>query len=205
VAGWGLQTLQTTLTALGWYFILRAGYTRSQVLYRAVLASYATGVALNGFLPANLGTFERQLALVHDRPVLSLAIAAGAVLLNPRPRPRLPPPAARCRREGQAGWRDPREPAPVPRLGGAPVGRRVGGQAGVVAVFLSGYGIAVTFHTVISVAGGNSLANAVSVTPGGVGVNQATNVAALNSVTDAATATAYSLKVKAAERRAQRS
>jgi hypothetical protein len=33
----------------------------------------------------------------------------------------------------------------------------------------------------------------VSVTPGGVGVNQATNVAALNDVTDAGTATAYSL------------
>ena len=41
--------------------------------------------------------------------------------------------------------------------------------------------------------GGNSIANTVSVTPGGVGVNQATNVAALNDVTDAATATAYSL------------
>ena len=26
VAGWSLQTLQTMLTALGWYFILRAGY-----------------------------------------------------------------------------------------------------------------------------------------------------------------------------------
>jgi hypothetical protein len=43
------------------------------------------------------------------------------------------------------------------------------------------------------VAGGNSIANTVSVTPGGVGVNQATNVAALSGVTDAATATAYSL------------
>ena len=49
------------------------------------------------------------------------------------------------------------------------------------------------FHTVMSVMGGNSIANTVSVTPGGVGVNQATNVAALNDVTDAATATAYSL------------
>jgi hypothetical protein len=46
---------------------------------------------------------------------------------------------------------------------------------------------------VMSVAGGNSIANTVSVTPGGVGVNQAANVAALNSVTDPATATAYSL------------
>ena len=45
----------------------------------------------------------------------------------------------------------------------------------------------------MSVMGGNSIANMVSVTPGGVGVNQATNVAALGDVTDAATATAYSL------------
>ena len=44
-----------------------------------------------------------------------------------------------------------------------------------------------------SVMGGNSIANTVSVTPGGVGINQAANVAALNEVTDAATATAYSL------------
>ena len=66
-------------------------------------------------------------------------------------------------------------------------------KLGVIAVFLTGYGIAVTFHTVMSVAGGNSIANTVSVTPGGVGVNQATNVAALANVTDSATATAYSL------------
>jgi hypothetical protein len=26
VAGWGFQTAQTTLTALGWYLILRAGF-----------------------------------------------------------------------------------------------------------------------------------------------------------------------------------
>ena len=45
----------------------------------------------------------------------------------------------------------------------------------------------------MSVMGGNSIANMVSVTPGGVGVNQAANVASLGEVTDAATATAYSL------------
>ena len=66
-------------------------------------------------------------------------------------------------------------------------------KLGVIAVFLAGYGITVSFHAVMSVMGGNSIANTVSVTPGGVGVNQATNVAALNDVTDAATATAYSL------------
>ena len=63
----------------------------------------------------------------------------------------------------------------------------------MIAVFLAGYGIAVTFHTVMSVMGGNSIANMVSVTPGGVGVNQAANVAALGGETDAATATAHRL------------
>ena len=50
VAGFSLQTLQTMLTALGWFFILRAAYPRAPAPYRQVLATYATGVALNGFL-----------------------------------------------------------------------------------------------------------------------------------------------------------
>src|SRR4051794_33086033 len=57
VAGWAFQTLQTTLTALGWFAILRAAFPRAPVPYRQVLAAYAAGVALNGFLPANIGTF----------------------------------------------------------------------------------------------------------------------------------------------------
>ena len=48
-------------------------------------------------------------------------------------------------------------------------------RLGVIGVFLAAYGIPVTFHTIMSVAGGNSLANVVSVTPGGAGVNQAVN------------------------------
>jgi hypothetical protein len=43
------------------------------------------------------------------------------------------------------------------------------------------------------IVGGNSIANVASVTPGGVGVNQAFNVASLNGVTDSTTATAYSV------------
>ena len=34
IAGWTFQTAQTTLTALGWYFILRAGFPDAPVLYR---------------------------------------------------------------------------------------------------------------------------------------------------------------------------
>jgi uncharacterized membrane protein YbhN (UPF0104 family) len=66
-------------------------------------------------------------------------------------------------------------------------------KLGVIAVFLAAYGIPVTFHTVMTVVGGNSIANVTSVTPGGVGVNQAINAASLKNVTDTATATAYSL------------
>jgi uncharacterized membrane protein YbhN (UPF0104 family) len=240
-AGWALQTVQTTLTALGWYFILRAAYPHAPALYRQVLAAYATGVALNGFLPANIGTFvmllmfvamipganfpgvvggtlvqkifftlagafvyvylfasvpgtwERQFKLPHDRPVLTLAIVAGGLLLIVvlvRIFRRKLRDVVRKAAQGGAILARPREylirvalPSLVAWLA----------KLGVIAVFLAGYGIAVTFHTVMAVAGGNSIANTVSVTPGGVGVNQATNVAALDGVTDAATATAYSL------------
>ncbi len=241
LAGWSLQTAQTTLTALGWYFILRAAYPRTPAPYRHVLAAYATGVALNGFLPANIGTFvmllmfvaitpganfpgvlgamlvqkifftlvgtlvyvylfvsvsgtfERQLALPHDHPALTLAIVAGAlflILILVRLFRRKLRVLLEKAKQGGAILARPREylvRVALPSFGAWLA------KLGVIAVFLSGYGIAVTFHSVMSVVGGNSIANTVSVTPGGVGVNQATNVAALNDVTDAATATAYSL------------
>jgi uncharacterized membrane protein YbhN (UPF0104 family) len=63
----------------------------------------------------------------------------------------------------------------------------------VVAIFMAAYAIPVTFDTVMSVVGSNSISNSVSVTPGGAGVNQAMNIAALADVTDAETATAYSV------------
>jgi uncharacterized membrane protein YbhN (UPF0104 family) len=52
-----LQSAQTTMTALAWFGILRAMPPGHQVRYRVVLASYATAVALNSFLPANIGTW----------------------------------------------------------------------------------------------------------------------------------------------------
>jgi uncharacterized membrane protein YbhN (UPF0104 family) len=63
----------------------------------------------------------------------------------------------------------------------------------VVGIFLAAYGIPVTFHTIMSVVGGNSLANVASFTPGAVGITQAVNSASLSKVTDPTTAAAYSL------------
>src|SRR6187401_1399001 len=56
VLGCFFQGLQTVLTALGWYGILRYAYPGG-VTFMPVLAAYATGVALNNFVPANMGTF----------------------------------------------------------------------------------------------------------------------------------------------------
>jgi uncharacterized membrane protein YbhN (UPF0104 family) len=64
---------------------------------------------------------------------------------------------------------------------------------GVMAVFLTAYDIPVSFHTLMRLCGGNSIANVTSATPGGAGVNQAFNVASLNDVATAQQATAYSV------------
>jgi uncharacterized membrane protein YbhN (UPF0104 family) len=241
IAGWAVQTVQTTLTAVAWYFILRAGFPHARISYLQVLAAYAAGVALNGFLPANLGTvvmllmfvamipraglpgvlggmvvqkifftvagtfvylylflsvagsFELQLNFFHDHPGLAVLILAGAafliVLLGRIFWSKLQGLWAQAK-QGGAILAQPRDyvvQVLLPSFGAWLA------KLGVTAIFLAGYGIPVTFHTVMSVIGGNSLANTVSATPGGVGINQAVNAAALDDVTDAATATAYSL------------
>jgi uncharacterized membrane protein YbhN (UPF0104 family) len=56
-AGVVLQTAQTSLAALAWLGILRAALPRAHVSFRLVLACYAAAVAMNSFLPANIGTW----------------------------------------------------------------------------------------------------------------------------------------------------
>src|SRR3954469_9270297 len=57
VAGVLLQSAQTTLAAAAWVAILRAAYPRVKITFRLILAAYATAVAMNRFLPANIGTW----------------------------------------------------------------------------------------------------------------------------------------------------
>ena len=66
-------------------------------------------------------------------------------------------------------------------------------RSACIGVFLNAYGIPVSFDTLMHVAGGNSLANVTSFTPGGVGVTQAWNVASLSGVASSTDATAYSV------------
>src|SRR6266536_1396745 len=54
VAAIVLKTVQTTAAAFAWYSILRYAYPTAR--FKLVLACYAASVAVNGILPANLGT-----------------------------------------------------------------------------------------------------------------------------------------------------
>jgi uncharacterized membrane protein YbhN (UPF0104 family) len=69
VAAIALKSVQTTLTAFGWYSILRFAYP-GRVRLRDIIACYAASVALNGILPANIGTLAMLLMFT--------AIIAGA-------------------------------------------------------------------------------------------------------------------------------
>ena len=244
ILGCLFQGAQTMLTALGWYGILRYAYPGG-VTYMPVLAAYATGVALNNFVPANMGTFVMLLMYVaivqgatfpgvlggyvvqkifyfvigtliyiylfsavagsfdfqfgnekdavSNHPALTLGIIAGAIFL-----------VAILLRIFWAWvkkmWLKAKEGAAILGDLGAYVKLvllpQMGGYAAkvmVIIVFLAAYGIPVTFGSVMSVLGSSQLANILSFTPGGIGVNQAFNSFALESYTDTTTATAYSL------------
>jgi glycosyltransferase 2 family protein len=244
ILGCFFQALQTVLTALGWYGILRYAYPGG-VTYMPVLAAYATGVALNNFVPANMGTFVMLLMYVAivrgstfpgilggyvvqkifymvigtliyiylfsavtgsfefqfgnekdaitNHPVLVLGIAVGAIFLLVI---LLRVFWAWVKKmwaravEGAAILRDIRAYVKwvlLPQMGG------YAAKVMVIIVFLAAYGIPVTFGSVMSVLGSNQLANILSFTPGGIGVNQAFNSFALESYTSGTTATAYSL------------
>jgi uncharacterized membrane protein YbhN (UPF0104 family) len=241
VAGAFFQTLQTFLKAIAWFWILAYAYGRDEVNGLKVLAAYSASVALNGFLPANLGTlammfmfltfvagstfpgvltaylvqkifftvigavvylylfltvggsFDIKFSWVHDHPWLTALILVGAAVLVAIVIRILLTKARTFIEKAKEGGEIMRHPKAYFARVFLP--QFLGWSAGlaVIAVFLAAYAIPVTFHTVMSVVGGNSLANVTAVTPGSVGVTQAFNVASLNDVTSAQTATAYSI------------
>ena len=239
VAAVALKTVQTTLTAFSWYAILRYAYPTAR--FKLVLACYAASVALNGILPANLGTFALLLMFttiiagatfsgvlgayvvqkifftvigafiylylflsvggsfdikfkwVHEHPWgTAILLGGGAFLIYLLIRSFWPKVVEWWdeAKEGGAILAEPRKyllRVFTPSLLGWIA------SLGVIAVFLAAYDIPVSFHTIMRICGGNSIANVTSATPGGAGVNQAFNVASLKGVTDPTTATAYSV------------
>ena len=64
ILGCFFQCLQTVFTALGWYGILRYAYPGGVHTSCRCSPRMPTGVALNNFLPANIGTFVSLLMYV---------------------------------------------------------------------------------------------------------------------------------------------
>ena len=75
------QTGQTFFAGLSYYGILKAAY-REEVHFWPIIAAYAVGVAMNGFLPANIGTFVTLFMFVAIIPSCSLGGAIAAYLVQ---------------------------------------------------------------------------------------------------------------------------
>ena len=76
-----LQTGQTVLAGLSYYGILRAAYA-DEVTFAPIVTAYAVGVAMNGFLPANIGTFVTLMMFVAIIPRCRFAGALAAYLVQ---------------------------------------------------------------------------------------------------------------------------
>ena len=72
-----LKTIQTTLTAFAWYSILKFAFP-GRVRWREILACYAASVALNGVLPANIGTLVMLLMFTTIIAGATFAAILGA-------------------------------------------------------------------------------------------------------------------------------
>jgi uncharacterized membrane protein YbhN (UPF0104 family) len=234
-----LMIVQTTATAYAWYSILHYAYPE-RTKWRDILAGYAVSVALNGILPANIGTlvflimltgllgitfaavlgayavekifftvagafvyiylfltvggsFDISFSWVHEHPAATVIVFGGGALLLVMVVRQFWPRVV-------AWWEHAKEGGAILGKPGRFAGRvflpsLIGWAAmlSTIGVFLNAYGIPVSFNTLMHVAGGNSLANVTSFTPGGVGVTQAWNVASLNHVASSSQATAYSV------------
>lgn len=81
VAALVFQSGQTLLAGLSYYGILRAAYP-GQVEFWPIVTAYAVGVAMNNFLPANIGTFVTLMMFVAIIPAATFAGSIAAYLVQ---------------------------------------------------------------------------------------------------------------------------
>jgi uncharacterized membrane protein YbhN (UPF0104 family) len=237
VAALIFQTGQTVLAGVSYYGILKAAYP-TEVTLAPIVTAYAVGVAMNNFLPANIGTFvtllmfvaiipactfagalaaylvqkifftvagtfvylylflsvpgsfTESLGNVSEHPARTIIIAGGIVLL--------------VFLFGRIFWTQVKKLWNQAKQGGVILSepRRYLTRAflpsllswlcklAVIGIFLAAFAIPVTFESIMWVTGSGSLANVVSVTPGAVGITQATNALALSTCCDVPNGTA---------------
>jgi len=139
------------------------------------------------------GSFDLQLGFISAHPVATVILVAGVAALIYL--------VARMLRERiREWWGEAKVGGQILTHPKAYFGRVLfpevisyAAMLGIIAVFLGAYNIPVSFHTIMRVVAGNSIANATSVTPGGAGVVQGFNVLSLKGITSSANANAYSV------------
>jgi uncharacterized membrane protein YbhN (UPF0104 family) len=233
ISGLLFQTGQTVFAGLSYYGILSVAYP-GEVSLPPIVTAYAVGVAMNNFLPANIGTFATLLMFVaiipsctfpgalaaylvqkifftiagtfvylylflsvpgsfdvsfgnlSDNPVVTVVIVVGGAFL--------------LMLLGRIFWRQLKKLWEQAKKGGVILSqpRRYFSRVflpelvswlcklAVIGIFLAAFAIPVTFESIMWVTGSGSLANVVSVTPGAVGITQATNALALDKCCDVA-------------------
>ena len=72
LAGLGLQTLETLLSAFAWLAIVRAAYPNAGIETLPIITAYAVAVAGNDVLPASLGTLVMLVMLTAIIPAVGL-------------------------------------------------------------------------------------------------------------------------------------
>ena len=81
IAALVFQTGQTFFAGVSYYGILAAAYPGEVELW-PIVAAYAVGVAMNGFLPANIGTFVTLFMFVMIIPGCTIGGAIAAYLVQ---------------------------------------------------------------------------------------------------------------------------
>ncbi len=178
----------TTIIAAASFAGILAGYVVQKVFYTAI------GIAGYVYLFLTVGgSFDVQFGFLSSHPAAAvILLVAGAVLIFLV--------ARILRARILEWWEQAKEGGQIlahrrSYLGGVLLPEVISYLAmlGIIGVFLAAYNIPVSFHTLMRVVGGNSIANMTSVTPGGAGVQQGFNVLSLKGITSAANATAYSV------------
>jgi len=186
-----------TLTMLLMYATIVAGATFAGVVAGMVVQKIfytLIGAFCYAYLFLSVGgSFDIQLKLVHEHPWATAILLVGLATL-------LYLVAQVLSEKVRKWWAQAKVGGRILAHRRAFLGRVVLPEVvswlamlGIIAVFLAAYSIPVSFHTLMRVVAGNSIANVTSVTPGGAGVTQAFNVVSLKGITTSKNATAYSV------------
>jgi uncharacterized membrane protein YbhN (UPF0104 family) len=178
----------TTIIAAATFAGILAGYVVQKIFYTFI----GTAGYIYLFLAVG-GSFELQFGFVNSHPWATVILFVGAGLLLFLVAQTLRPRVKRWWAQAKDGGQILMHPRDY--FGRVVLPEAISWLAmlGVLGVFLAAYNIPVSFHTLMRVVAGNSIANMTSVTPGGAGVTQGFNVLSLKGITSTSNATAYSV------------